>query len=339
MKTFLRTLTPELQQLNAVIEAKMSSRVPLVEEIGEHLIAAGGKRLRPLVTILAFNAASMAQETTAGTTKKPSAGQDSQAGNEVYVLAAIIEFLHTATLLHDDVIDESSLRRGRATANAIWDNASSVLVGDFLYSRAFQMMNEIGRPDILSELAETTNLIAEGEVLQLSRAGQADTTEQQYLEIIHYKTARLFEAAARCGGLLSGCSEATTAALAQYGYALGMAFQLMDDYLDYAGSADEMGKNVGDDLAEGKPTLPLIKALQMADEQAVQQIRNAIEQRSAAELAAITQSVQACGALDLTVACAADYSQQAAAALEDIDASPGRDLLLSLAKLSTQRTT
>lgn len=322
MKTFLQALEPELQQLNSVIEAKLRSKVPLVEEIGEHLIAAGGKRLRPIMTILAARATRVDQG------ELPLA---------TFPLAAVIEFLHTATLLHDDVIDVSNLRRGRPTANAKWGNAPSVLVGDFLYSRAFQMLVEINNPNVMAELADTTNLIAEGEVLQLVRVGEADTTEQQYLEIIEYKTARLFEAAARCGTQITSASLETQTAFAAYGHSLGMAFQLMDDYLDYAGDAELMGKNVGDDLSEGKPTLPLINAMKTAPTEQAAQIRRAIETRSATDLAAIGETVRRCGALQHTLDMAQQFSQKAKDELQQLPASNAKPQLLRLAELAVER--
>ncbi|MFK8020308.1 MAG: polyprenyl synthetase family protein [Pseudomonadales bacterium] len=321
MKTFLLTVQPELMQLNSVIEDKLRSQVPLVEEIGEHLIAAGGKRLRPLMTILAARALSA----------------DSIPPAQIYSLAAVIEFLHTATLLHDDVIDVSKLRRGRPTANATWGNASSVLVGDFLYSRAFQMLVEIDNSDVMAELANTTNLIAEGEVLQLVRAGQADTTEEQYLQIIEYKTARLFEAATRCGALLSNASATQVDALASYGHSLGMAFQLMDDYLDYAGDAAVMGKNVGDDLAEGKPTLPLIRAMQRATKAEAEQIRTAITNQSAQELTSISETVEKCGALEYTLEVAQRYTFAAQESIRALAESDTKKELLRLAELAVAR--
>jgi len=321
MKTFLLTEQPELARLNAVIEDKLRSQVPLVEEIGEHLIAAGGKRLRPLMTILS------ARALAAGSTPMP----------QIYPLAAVIEFLHTATLLHDDVIDVSNMRRGQPTANATWGNASSVLVGDFLYSRAFQMLVEIDNNAVMAELANTTNLIAEGEVLQLVQAGKADTNEQQYLQIIEYKTARLFEAAARCGAILSNAPPSLVDALARYGHSLGMAFQLMDDYLDYAGDAALMGKNVGDDLAEGKPTLPLIKAMQLAPKAQAEQIRAAITRKSADELESVSETVRGCGALHYTLEVAQQFTTKAQQSLETLADSDTKRKLLRLAELAVAR--
>lgn len=320
MKAFLQELQPELRCLNDVITARLRSKVALVEEIGEHLIAAGGKRLRPLLTVIAAQAISADE--------KPA---------QIHDLAAVIEFLHTATLLHDDVIDVSALRRGRPTANATWGNAPSVLVGDFLYSRAFQMLVEINHSGVMAELADTTNLIAEGEVLQLTRAGDPDTSEAQYLEVIHFKTARLFEAAARCGAMLANAEAVHTAALASYGHSIGMAFQLMDDYLDYAGNADVMGKNVGDDLAEGKPTLPLIKAMQVAPQNDAHMIRNAIREKSSEQLDAISACVRSCGALEATMQLARRYTDDALTALAPLPESAARQQLQTLASLAVSR--
>ncbi|MFK7731006.1 MAG: polyprenyl synthetase family protein [Pseudomonadales bacterium] len=320
MKAFLQDLQPELRCLNDVITTRLRSKVALVEEIGEHLIEAGGKRLRPLLTIIAAQAISPDE--------KP---------QQIHDLAAVIEFLHTATLLHDDVIDVSALRRGRPTANATWGNAPSVLVGDFLYSRAFQMLVEINHSGVMAELADTTNLIAEGEVLQLTRAGDPDTTEAQYLEVIHFKTARLFAAAARCGAMLANSESPHAPALASYGHSIGMAFQLMDDYLDYAGNAEVMGKNVGDDLAEGKPTLPLIKAMQTARGSDALMIRTAIQEKSSEHLAAISACVRSCGALEATIQLARRYTDDALTALAPLPDSQARQQLQTLASLAVTR--
>ena len=318
MKPFLHGLAAELRQLNTVISSRLDSRVPLVEEIGEHLIAAGGKRLRPLLAII----------TASCNDDRPTA---------TFELAAVIEFLHTATLLHDDVIDVSSLRRGQPTANETWGNASSVLVGDFLYSRAFQMLVEIGIMPIMAELAETTNLIAEGEVLQLTKAGDASTTEQDYLLVIHYKTARLFEAAAKCGAIAANTPTDQQNAFAEYGYNLGMAFQLMDDVLDYSGDASVMGKNVGDDLSEGKPTLPLIHALLNADNNEAAVIRHAIENKTNRNIKQVTETVLATGSLDYTIKKAEAYSQKAINCIAGLPDSNSKTQLGTLSRLAVQR--
>lgn len=319
MKEFLQSLRPELDQVNGIINERLSSQIGLVEEIGEHLIAAGGKRLRPLLVILAHSACN-----------KPSR-------KAVYELSTVIEFLHTATLLHDDVIDVSSLRRGRPTANATWGNAPSVLVGDFLYSRAFQMLVDLGQLEIMQVLANATNLIAEGEVLQLTKAGDADTSEQDYKQVIQYKTATLFEAAGQTGGLLASANPGQVKVLGQYGHHIGMAFQLMDDVLDYRGDAQVMGKNVGDDLAEGKPTLPLIHAMRTATPSEALIIKDAITQKSAENIEKISQIVDQCGAIEYTYQCALEQSQLATQCLTSFDDSAALTQMHTLAELATER--
>ncbi|MCB1571810.1 MAG: polyprenyl synthetase family protein, partial [Xanthomonadales bacterium] len=228
-----------MSAVNALIRSRLASDVVLINQISEHIISSGGKRLRPMLHLLAARAAGYQ-------------------GNDHVPLAALIEFIHTSTLLHDDVVDESDLRRGRKTANALWGNAASVLVGDFLYSRSFQMMVELDSMRIMRILADTTNRIAEGEVLQLLNIGNADTSEQAYLDVIERKTAVLFSAATRLGAVLAGLPRDQEEALARYGLDLGYAFQIADDVLDYVSDAETLGKNIGDDLAEGKPTLPVI---------------------------------------------------------------------------------
>ncbi len=249
----------------------------------------------------------------------------------------MIEFLHTATLLHDDVIDVSELRRGRPTANANWGNASSILVGDFLYSRAFQMLVSLGNIKIMDIISNATNLIAEGEVLQLTKAGDPDTSEADYLSVIEYKTATLFAAAAQSGAVLAGADDLQEGALRRYGLNMGMAFQLMDDVLDYRGNAASLGKNVGDDLAEGKPTLPLIETMRTGDSAARELVRQAIMEKSGAQLAAIVAAVEACGALDFTVACAERYTREARAALSELADGEVKSRLLALSELAVHR--
>ena len=236
---FQRHLPEDLSRVNEVINKAVQSDVALISQIGTYIISAGGKRLRPIMTILAGK----------------SVGYD---GDKLYALAAMVEFIHTSTLLHDDVVDESDLRRGRETANNLFGNAAAVLVGDFLYTRAFQLMVDSGSMRILEVMADATNIIAEGEVMQLMNIGNIDITEAQYLQVIQYKTAKLFEAAAQVGAILAGASAEQEAALRDYGMYVGTAFQIIDDVLDYSGDPEQIGKNVGDDLAEGKPTLPLI---------------------------------------------------------------------------------
>jgi len=232
-----------MRAVDAVIRQRLSSEVPLIEQIGEYIIGAGGKRLRPVILLLVARAF----------------GYD---GHRHHELAAVVEFIHTATLLHDDVVDESELRRGRETANAVFGNAASVLVGDFLYSRAFQMMVDAGSMRIMQILSDATNVIAEGEVLQLLNMHDPDVTIDRYLQVIRYKTAKLFEAAAQLGAVLAGADATLEEAAAEYGRRIGTAFQLIDDMLDYTASAEQMGKNAGDDLREGKPTLPLLHLME-----------------------------------------------------------------------------
>ncbi len=272
-------IAADLEAVDAVIRRRLVSEVALVRTIAEYIIASGGKRLRPALLLLAANAV----------------GANGPVRHE---LAAVIEFIHTATLLHDDVVDESSLRRGRRTANAEFGNAASVLVGDFLYSRAFQMMVSVGNTRVMQVLSEATNVIAEGEVLQLLNVHDPDTDESAYLRVIRYKTAKLFEAATQVGAILGNAPAALEQALADYGMHLGTAFQVIDDVLDYSGELSVTGKNIGDDLAEGKPTLPLIHAMRMgnADERAL--MRRAIEAGGKADLEAVVAAINRTGALE-----------------------------------------
>ncbi|HSC76198.1 MAG TPA: polyprenyl synthetase family protein, partial [Pseudomonadales bacterium] len=252
-------------------------------------------------------------------------------------MAAIVEFIHTATLLHDDVVDVSALRRGRVTANAQWGNAPSVLVGDFLYSRAFQMLVALGDMNIMSVMADTTNIIAEGEVLQLVNAGDASTNEERYRRVIACKTAQLFEAAARCGGLIGHADKNTCDELARYGHHIGMAFQLIDDVLDYNGDSVEMGKNIGDDLAEGKPTLPLIYTLQFGEPDDTELVRRAINEKTASDMPRIIEIVQNNGALQYTEQAAIREVESALACLDALSASRYRDELTALAHFAVKR--
>lgn len=255
---FQKHLPEDLNRVNAVINRAVESEVVLISQIGQYIISAGGKRLRPIITILAGKAL--------GYTEDP-----------LFSLAAMVEFIHTSTLLHDDVVDESDLRRGRKTANNLFGNAAAVLVGDFLYTRAFQLMVGSGSLRILEVMAEATNIIAEGEVMQLMNIGNIDVTEEQYLQVIEYKTAKLFQAAAQVGAILAKATEQQELALKYYGTYLGSAFQIIDDVLDYAGDVETIGKNVGDDLAEGKPTLPLIYLLNQGSAAAKADVRHALE--------------------------------------------------------------
>lgn len=314
----LETVTADFEQVNQLIRTQLFSDVPLVEKIAHYIVESGGKRMRPMLVLLTTNALGYA-------------------GQDHVKLATIIEFLHTATLLHDDVVDMSSLRRGRETANARWGNAPSVLVGDFLYSRAFQMMVEIQSMPVMSILANATNVIAEGEVFQLMNCKNPDVTEAQYMEVIKNKTAMLFEAASHTGSVLAGANTAQENALKDYGLNLGLAFQLVDDLLDYQGSAETMGKNVGDDLAEGKPTLPLIFTMRSGTDAQKQLIRKAIRKGGLDDLPEIVDAVRASGALAYTENLAREKAEMAIECLSCLPSSRYKDALEGLAKLSVNR--
>ena len=309
----------EMAQVNGLIRQRLGSDVVLINQISEHIVAAGGKRLRPLLTVIAARALGYA-------------------GEQHHQLAAIIEFIHTSTLLHDDVVDESGLRRGRKTANALWGNAPSVLVGDFLYSRSFQLMVELDSMAVMQVLANTTNRIAEGEVLQLLHVGNPDTSEADYLGVIERKTAVLFAAATRLSALLAGADARTQQALADYGMALGMAFQIADDVLDYTADAAALGKNLGDDLAEGKMTLPLIRALATgsATDQAV--IRHAVSGGGLADFAGVMAAIESTGALAYARERTAVEIARAAECLAPLPPSAHRESLLELTSFAAQRT-
>lgn len=309
----------DFQAVNTLIGIRLGSDVPLVEKIAHYIVDSGGKRLRPLLVLLVARALG-------------------HTGDQAPSLAAVIEFLHTATLLHDDVVDTSDLRRGRATANARWGNAPSVLVGDFLYSRAFQMMVELGSLRIMQVLSDATAVIAEGEVLQLMNCKNPDVSEERYMDVIRSKTAMLFQAATESAAILAGASADVERAMAAYGLQVGMAFQLVDDVLDYRGDAETMGKNVGDDLAEGKPTLPLIYAMRTADDADRQQIRAAIRQGGVDRLDDICRIVEACGALDYTLQRAKACSDAALASLEVLPPSDYKESLTALAQLAINRS-
>jgi len=319
------------QEIRSVVEAdfkavdkfivdQLHSNVPLVENIGHYIVEAGGKRLRPLLVLLA--------------------AKTCKADNQQQIaLAAVIEFIHTATLLHDDVVDMSSLRRGRPTVNAQWNNPSSVLVGDFIYSRAFQILVTLGSMEIMEIIADTTNRIAEGEVLQLISKNNPNPTEQNYMQVIQNKTAILFQAAGQCGAILSNASAEEELALKRFGMHLGTAFQLIDDVLDYDGDSESLGKNVGDDLAEGKPTLPLIYALEHGTMEQAQLIRDALsdETLEPERLSQVLEIVQDCGALDYARQLANAESQQAQACLDALPPSEYRDALSSMVTFSNSR--
>jgi octaprenyl-diphosphate synthase len=308
----------DMKAVDAVIRASLHSDIALVRQVAQHIIAGGGKRLRPALVILA-------------------AGAFGYRGAAHHRLAAIVEFIHTATLLHDDVVDESSLRRGRATSNALYGNAASVLVGDFLYSRAFQMMVSVGEMRVMEVLAEATNVIAEGEVLQLMNCHDPDVDEAGYLQVIRCKTAKLFEAATRLGAVVSGAAPADEAAMARFGMHLGTAFQLIDDVLDYSGSVAEMGKNVGDDLGEGKPTLPLIYAMRNGTVQSAARVREAIERGGGEDLDGVIDAIRDSGALQYSRERAQAEARLACEALAHLPRSNHLDSLLELARFAVER--
>jgi len=308
----------DLGAVDAFIRKRLSSDVALINELANHIVAGGGKRLRPLTVLLAAR--------TAGYT-----------GEEHIHLAAVVEFIHTATLLHDDVVDGSERRRGSKTANALWGNAPSVLVGDFLYSRAFQMMVEAGRMRVMAVLADATNAVAEGEVLQLMQCNDPDTTEAQYFAVIERKTARLFEAAARLGAVVSDRSRGDEDALGAFGLKLGIAYQLVDDVLDYSADPVQTGKNLGDDLAEGKATLPLIYARDHACAKEADTLRQAIERGGTERLATVLAAIETTGALAYVHERALAYAADAKAGLMLFPASPHRDALQALADFVIER--
>jgi octaprenyl-diphosphate synthase len=308
----------EFEAVNQLIIDQLHSNVPLVENIGHYIVDAGGKRLRPLLCLLCARGNGPIQQ------------------NQI-TLAAVIEFIHTATLLHDDVVDISNLRRGRPTANAEWGNAPSVLVGDFLYTRAFQLLVNIGNMPVMELMASTTNTIAEGEVLQLVRAGDPDTSEEDYFEVIKNKTAVLFAAACAGSAILAGASNSLIEDYYRYGLDIGYAFQLTDDILDYQGDPKEMGKNVGDDLSEGKPTLPLIYAMKQATHTEAELIRKALKEKDASEIEAIIKIVTSSGAIKYTHQMAVKHSNNAIAAIQSLPNSAYKEALSRLSKLSSSR--
>lgn len=308
----------DMAGIDALIRRRLASDVVLINQVAEHIISAGGKRLRPMLVALAGRACG---------------GH----GAEHHQLAAIIEFIHTSTLLHDDVIDESDLRRGRSTANAIWGNAASVLVGDFLYSRSFQLMVELDRMEVMQILADATNRIAEGEVLQLLHVRNPDVDEAGYLEVIERKTAVLFGAGTRLGALAAGASQAVQDQLHRFGMQLGYAFQIADDILDYSGDSADLGKNLGDDLAEGKATLPLIHAMAHSPEQVRQRLRAIIEAGDAGALDEVVAAIRACGSLEYSHARAVEYADAADATLEGLPRNDAVAALRGLARYAVER--
>ncbi len=319
MQAIQAFLATDMQCVDAVIRARLHTEVVLVSQVSEYIINSGGKRLRPALVLL-------------------SAGAMGYVGEHHYELAAVVEFIHTATLLHDDVVDESNLRRGRETANALFGNAASVLVGDFLYSRAFQMMVGVGQMRVMEGLSDATNIIAEGEVLQLMNCNDADITEADYLRVIRYKTAKLFEAAVRLGGILGRADAATEQALADYGMHLGTAFQLIDDVLDYSGDNETIGKNVGDDLAEGKPTLPLLYLLKHGTAEQAKLVRYAIENGGMTVFEPILAAILSTGALDYTREQAQAEVDLAIRAIECLPDTVYKQQLIRLAEFSVSRS-
>jgi octaprenyl-diphosphate synthase len=314
-----RLIADEMRLVDEVVRRRLHSDVALIRQIGEYIVDSGGKRLRPALVILA-------------------AGACGYSGSAHYQLAAVVEFIHTATLLHDDVVDESELRRGKSTANSIFGNPASVLVGDFLYSRAFQMMVEVQDMRVMQVVADATNTIAEGEVLQLLNCNDPDVSEDRYLHVIRSKTAKLFEAAGRLGAILARASAEVEEGLARYGMHLGTAFQLIDDVLDYSGDHAQTGKNLGDDLAEGKPTLPLIHAMRNGSSAQVRIIRSAIERGGLEEFQPVVAAIRETGALEYARRQAEAESCRAIAAIDALPRSTYHDSLLQLAAFAVSRT-
>ena len=316
---FYQSVVDDFAEVDQLIQHSLSSRIPLVEQISSYLVEAGGKRLRPLLVLLCAKAC----------------GYE---GRDHIKLAAIIEFLHTAMLLHDDVVDESDLRRGRKTVNAAWGNPASVLVGDFMHSRAFEMMVEIGNLRVMEILAQATNVIAEGEVQQLANVRNPDFSEQSYLQVIYRKTAMLFQAASHTAAVLAGANQATESALRDFGLHLGLAFQLIDDMLDYAGNAQELGKNVGDDLAEGKVTLPLIIAMRNGDKAQANFIRETILAGGTEQLPAVTEMVRNTGGLRYTLSRASMEQEKAMKCIHVVTPSKYRNSMENLVRFSIERS-
>ncbi len=312
-------IADDMSSVDALILRRLQSDVILVNQIGHYIVNSGGKRLRPMIVLLSARALGYQ-------------------GPQHIDLAAIIEFIHTATLLHDDVVDESEKRRNRDTANAVWGNAASVLVGDFLYSRSFEMMVDIDEMRVMGILSHATNRIAEGEVLQLLNCNDPDTDETKYREVILRKTATLFEAGARLGGVISNSTPEEEQALADYGLHLGIAFQIIDDALDYSASSDEIGKNIGDDLAEGKPTLPLIRAMEVGTPAQRALLREAIENSGREHIAAVTEAIESTDAIAYTARLAKEEAAKAVMALDALPPSYYRSALAALAEYSVNRS-
>ncbi|SHO55618.1 octaprenyl diphosphate synthase [Vibrio quintilis] len=319
-KTIQALTASDMAKVNEIIVAQLNSDVSLINQLGFYIIGNGGKRLRPLLSILSAKALNYQ-------------------GESHTAAAAFIEFIHTATLLHDDVVDESDMRRGKATANITFGNAASVLVGDYIYTRSFQMMTQLGSLKILDLMSSAVNVIAEGEVQQLMNCNDPDTTEENYMQVIYSKTARLFEAAAQIGAILADSSDETEAAFRNYGKYLGTAFQLIDDVMDYTSDGDDMGKNVGDDLAEGKPTLPLIYAMRHGSESQASIIRKAIETGNGmSHLEEIMLAMNETGAFDYTRRKAEEEANKAIEALKIIPENDYKEALIALADIAVHRT-
>ena len=308
----------DMASVDTLIRKRLASDVVLINQVAEYIIGAGGKRLRPMLLLLAARALGYV-------------------GADAHQLAAVVEFIHTSTLLHDDVVDESDMRRGRQTANAVWGNATSVLVGDFLYSRSFQLMVELQRMDVQTLLADTTNQIAEGEVLQLLHVRNPDTTEAAYLRVIERKTAILFAAATQLGAMLAGKDKAVQAALRSYGMNLGYAFQIADDVLDYTADADTLGKNLGDDLAEGKATLPVIHAIAHSDAATKARLREIVQNGEVEALPEMIAAIHTCNSLDYSKAIAETYARAAEDALQGLEENDAVAALRGLAQYAISR--
>jgi octaprenyl-diphosphate synthase len=318
MSTIRELVAEDMKAVDALILQRLQSDVVLINQVGHYIVNSGGKRLRPMIVLLAARALNYR-------------------GAGHIDLAAVIEFIHTATLLHDDVVDESDMRRNRDTANAVWGNAASVLVGDFLYSRSFEMMVEMDTMRVMEVLSHATNRIAEGEVLQLLNCNDPDTTEEQYREVILRKTATLFEAGARIGAVLGNATPAQEQAMADYGLHLGIAFQIIDDALDYSTSSEEIGKNIGDDLEEGKPTLPILRAMQVGTPEQRAALRQIIEKGGREHIETVMAAIESTDAIEYTARLAAEEADKAKQALDAVPESPFRDALSALADFSVRR--
>jgi len=317
LANLLAPVAKDMETVDTVIRSRLNSDVVLIRTIGEYIISAGGKRMRPVLLLLIAQALGYK-------------------GNHQHLMAAAVEFIHTATLLHDDVVDESALRRGRGTANAVFGNAASVLVGDYLYSRAFEMMVDVDSMRIMQIMSGATTVIAEGEVLQLLNIHDPDVSEARYLQVVRFKTAKLFEAAAEAGAVLAGASVSQQEAAAAYGRHIGTAFQLVDDVLDYNGDVGALGKNVGDDLREGKPTLPLIRVLEVGTPAQKQLVREAIE-KGEADFDAVARAIQETGALEHASRCAVAEAALARQAIEGLPSSPARQALIDFCAFAIER--